>query len=228
VHPDKGRGSRRFARRMGIDPAWTGDDDTGLVIREGDEILHVESWHGFDLVESFQRSKLLFDEWDCDYVHVDTIGVGSGLHDMFLHAERRGRLGYPVIRVHCSETSPVDDDGECAKLRDWLWWKCRKFFRSYNVKFAGSFTDLAWGQLRDEIMAPTYKISNGKIKVEDKDEMKKRGVRSPNLADALNLTFYQDFDLFSVNYRVGNAASKRRDGYHSVWKKKPVSSWKAR
>jgi hypothetical protein len=77
-------------------------------------------------------------------------------------------------------------------------------------------------------MAPTYKISNGKIKVEDKDEMKKRGVRSPNLADALNLTFYQDFDLFAVNYRVGNAASKRRDSYHSVWKKKTSPSWKGR
>jgi hypothetical protein len=228
IHPDRGRANRRFARRMGVDPAWTGDDDTGLVIREGDEILHVESWHGFDLVESFQRAKILFDEWDCDFVHVDTIGVGSGLHDMFLHAEHKGRLGYPVIRVHCSESSPVDDDGECAKLRDWLWWKCRKFFRSRSVKFAGSFTDGVWGQLRDEIMAPTYKISNGKIKVEDKDEMKKRGVRSPNLADALNLTFYQDFDLFAVNYRVGNAASKRRDSYHSVWKKKTSPSWKGR
>jgi hypothetical protein len=228
IHHEEPKSLRKYRRRMGIDPAWTGDDDTGLVIREGDEILHAESWHGFDLVESFQRAKLLFDEWDCDYVHVDTIGVGSGLHDMFLHAPYRGKLGYPVIRVHCSESPPADDDGSCAKLRDWLWWKCRKFFRTRTVKFGGSFENGDWKQLKSEIMAPTYKIANGKIKVEDKDEMKKRGVRSPNLADALNLTFYQDYELFQSQYSNGMKSARKRDGYHDVWKKKRSSGWKSR
>ena len=224
----KNKSERKYKRRMGIDPAWTGDDDTGLVIREGDQILHVEYWHGFDVVESFQRAKMIFDEWDCDYVHVDTIGVGSGLHDMFLHANYRGKMGYPVIRVHCSERAPEDDDGECAKLRDWLWWKCRKFFRTRNVKFAGAFASEVWGQLRDEIMEPTYKITNGKIKVEDKDEMKKRGLRSPNLADALNLTFFQDYEMFQVRYATDSKISVGRDRYRDIWKKKKVTSWKAR
>lgn len=199
--PESGIPPKRGVRRMGIDPAWTGDDDTGVVIREGTRILHIESWHGFDTVESFNRAKLIFDEWDCDYVHIDTIGVGAGIYDSFMHAEYKGGLGYPTVRVHASESAPEDEDGKCAKLRDWLWWKARKFFRSKLVVYVGAAGDDEWRQLKTELGNPTYKIlPNGNIKVEDKDEMKKRGLRSPNLADALNTTFYGDYDLFRVKY----------------------------
>ena len=44
--------------------------------------------------------------------------------------------------------------------------------------------------LESELVAPRFKFqSNGKLKVESKDELKKRGLRSPDLADALMLTF---------------------------------------
>lgn len=215
---------KKAIRRMGIDPAWTGDDDTGVVIREGNEILHVESWHGFDTVESFERAKVIFDEWDCDYVHIDTIGVGAGIYDNFCHAPYRNRIGYPAIRVHASESAPEDKDGKCAKLRDWLWWKCRRFFRDKQVSFAGYSNDSEWDSLRVELISPTYKIQNGLIKAEGKEEMKKRGLKSPNLADALNLTFYQDYDLFKESYLKNSDIQER---YRK--KKKPqIQSWKGR
>jgi len=217
-------GEKKFKRRMGIDPAWTGDDDTGVVIREGDEILHCEYWHGFDTVESFQRAKLIFDEWNCDVVHVDTIGVGAGVYDNFKHAIWRGQLGYPAIKVHCSESAPVDKDGKCAKLRDWLWWKSRKFFRTHQVRFAGLPDSPAWAQLKTELLAPTYCIQGGCVKAEEKDDMKKRGLRSPNLADALNTTFYQDYETFHETY---TSASEIREKF-SKKKKQIVRSWKSR
>jgi hypothetical protein len=131
--------------------------------------------------------------------------------------------------VHSSESSPEDQDGQCAKLRDWLWWKCRKFFRTRTVKFAGTLDVGDWRQLRDEICAPTYKIANGKIKVEDKDEMKKRGIRSPNLADALNLTFFRDYEMWQVNYASSSGTRQRKDSYHDIWKKKKAPlGWKSR
>jgi hypothetical protein len=197
-----------------------------VVIREGDEILHVEFWHGYDIVETFHRARMLFEEWDCDEICIDTIGVGAGLYDMFCHAMYKGKIGYPTIRVHCSERAPEDEDGDCAKLRDWLWWKCRKFFRTKSVKFAGSYDDPTWKQLRDEILSPTYKIQNGQIKVEGKDEMKKRGLRSPNLADALNVTFYDDFGLFGVSYTIGSLRQKKADKYKEEWKTDKARSWK--
>jgi len=221
--PEGGIPPKRGIRRMGLDPAWTGDDDTGVVIREGTRILHVESWHGFDTVESYTRAKLIFDEWDCDYIHIDTIGVGAGIYDSFMHAEHKGKLGYPAVRVHASESAPEDEDGKCAKLRDWLWWKARKFFRSKSVVYVGAAGDEEWRQLKTELGNPTYKIlPNGSIKVEDKDEMKKRGLRSPNLADALNTTFYGDYELFRVNYVRPQTLLER----FGKKKKKPKVGWK--
>ena len=214
---------RTFKRRMGIDPAWTGEDDTGVVIREGDKILHAESWHGFDLVESFNRLKVLWDEWKVDVGLIDTVGEGAGLYDMFRHANYRGNLGYPVIKVHCSERAPEDKDGDCKTLRDWLWWKSRKFFRTKVVKFAGLPEDKAWKQLKHELLAPTYKIMSGKVVAESKDEMKKRGLRSPNLADALNTTFFQDYETFKESYTYAPEREQRNKK-----RKKSVRSWKTR
>lgn len=218
-------GNRSAKRRMGLDPAWTGDDDTGVVIREGDEILHIESWHGFDLVDTFNRAKLLFDEWDCDAIHIDAIGVGAGVHDMFAHAvwEKKGVLGYPVIKVMASDSAPVDRDGVCNKMRDWLWWKSRRFFRTRVVKYRGPHENPEFLKLKNELAAPTYKIMpNGSIQVESKDDLKKRGVMSPNVADALNLTFYGDSDLFREVY-IKNSELKERFGKK---RKKNAVGWK--
>lgn len=216
--------TRTHKRRMGIDPAWTGEDDTGVVIREGDNILHVESWHGFDLVESFNRLKILWDEWKVEVGHIDTVGVGAGLYDMFRHAVWNNRIGYPVIKVHCSESAPADKDGECRTLRDWLWWKSRKFFRSRPVHFDGLPEDPVWKQMKMELLAPTYKIASGKVVAESKDDMKKRGLRSPNLADALNTTFFQDYEIFQETY----SKLENLSGNQKKCRKKIPRSWKTR
>lgn len=216
--------TKECKRRMGVDPAWTGEDDTGVVIREGDKVIYAEFWHGFDLVESFNRLKVIWDEMKVDVAHIDVVGVGAGLYDMFRHAIYRGDIGYPVIKVMCSERAPEDKDGACKSLRDWLWWKSRKFFRTRRVSFSGLPEDIAWKQLRSELLEPTYKIVNGKVIAESKEDMKKRGLRSPNLADALNTTFYQDYDLFRESYSrpVNDLINKKRE------KKKLLRSWKSR
>lgn len=190
---------KRFQRRMGVDPAWMGDDDTGVVIREGERILHAESWHGFDLVESLNRIRILFSEWKCDWIHVDAIGVGAGLYDMLNHSVYKDRIGYPVVKVMASASAPEDSEAPCKSMRDWLWWKCRQYFRTKHPYFVGDVSDDGFQQLKKEICEPTYRISNGRVVAESKDELKKRGLKSPNIADALNLTFLGDYELFNEN-----------------------------
>lgn len=220
--PEEGDGQKHGIRRLGVDPAWTGEDDTGVVIREGDRLLHAESWHGFDLVESCERVKFLFREWQCDYVHVDTIGVGAGLYDMLRHAMCGGRVGFPTVSVMASERAPMDKDAACRTLRDWMWWKCRKFFRRRPVRIL--MPEDEWARLRTEVLAPTYRLSQGKIVAESKDDLKKRGVRSPNIADALNLTFVGDFQTFSETY-AGQSEMDRRRGIQKR-KLRHGRSWK--
>jgi hypothetical protein len=73
---------------------------------------------------------------------------------------------------------------QAAKLRDELWLTTRDWLATRAVHIPKN------DDLRQELVAPTYTfLSNGKLKVESKGELKKRGMRSPDLADALCLTF---------------------------------------
>jgi len=69
-------------------------------------------------------------------------------------------------------------------LRDELWFKCREWFEARDCQMPDH------EELLQELCSLRFKIlSSGKFKAEGKDEMKKRGLRSPDLADAFVLTF---------------------------------------
>ena len=81
------------------------------------------------------------------------------------------------------------------KLRDELWGRFKEEIRLGAV----SLWDNEDEDLCGELSSPKYRIE-GVIKVESKDEMKKRGVKSPNIADAHILTCY----LPSEEYHLTN------------------------
>jgi phage terminase large subunit len=70
------------------------------------------------------------------------------------------------------------------RLRDELWLKGREWFQEKSCSMPQDNALIA------ELTAPTYTFSStGKMVVESKADMKKRGMRSPDLADAFLLTF---------------------------------------
>jgi len=72
----------------------------------------------------------------------------------------------------------------CARLRDELWFKGREWFQDKACTMPKDEALIA------ELTGPTYTFtSTGKMLVESKADMKKRGMRSPDLADAFLLTF---------------------------------------
>ena len=81
-----------------------------------------------------------------------------------------------------SETASLKD--RFNRLRDELFWSAREWFEARDCKIPGDDT------LISELTGIRYKyLSSGKLKIESKDEMKKRGQRSPDVADAFVLTF---------------------------------------
>jgi hypothetical protein len=197
---------------MGVDVARMGADDTAVVIRQGRNILHCQSWHGHDLVESRRRIEVLQGEWKAKHILVDTIGNGSGLYDELRHR------GYPVISIDVTQAALEDGDARCHRLRDSLWWRARQYFRR-GVHFCGSSQAPEWSGLAKELGAPTYDARSGVVKVESKDDLKKRHVPSPNRADALIHTLLYDFQIHVHAKRPKDrkAAGKRRDIRRS-WK----------
>lgn len=160
----------------GVDVARFGDDRSVLVKRRGNVVEEVKAWTGADLMETVGRvvAEARIDK--PEVIMVDSIGLGAGV------ADRLRELGFNVRDVNVAETASMDPTA--AKLRDELWLACRNWLATRAVSLPKH------DELRQELVAPTYTfLSNGKIKVEGKGDMKKRGMRSPDIADALCLTF---------------------------------------
>lgn len=169
----------------GLDVARFGDDSTALAKRcMNAQLEPVSEWWGKDLM---QTCGLVKEEWDRSAItgkrpqaiNVDVIGIGAGVVD------RLRELGLPAFGVNVAESEAVNSGPrKYSRLRDELWFKSREWFEGRDCILCDDDDTIG------ELTGPTYSIlSNGLIKVEGKDEMKKRGVKSPNRADAWNMTF---------------------------------------
>jgi hypothetical protein len=160
----------------GLDVARFGDDRTVLCKRQGNVVIEYRAWSGADLMQTVGR---VINEAATDNpaeIMVDAIGLGAGV------ADRLREQGLNVRDVNVAEVSALNPIA--SKLRDEVWLTLKDWLGKRMCRLPKS------EELRGELVGPTYTfLSNGKIKVEAKTDMKKRGLRSPDIADALCLTF---------------------------------------
>lgn len=165
----------------GLDVARFGGDRSALAKRHGQVLLEpIKTWQNKDLME---LAGIVLTEYEaCNYstrpqaIYIDAIGLGAGL------ADRLRELDLPAVAISVSETASLKD--RFGRLRDELFWSAREWFEGRDVFIPEDDT------LIQEITSIRYKyLSTGKLKVESKDEMKRRGQRSPDVADAFVLTF---------------------------------------
>ena len=184
---------------LGVDPARHGGDKTVLLLRQGSVILDIQSYAKLDGVEV---ADLVIDyvyRNEVDACFVDTVGVGGPIYDML----KRNR---DCKWVSVESSRRAKDPDKFMRLRDELWWKCREWFANENpcipddVDLINQLTDIK------------YSDESGKIKVEGKSMMKKRVGGSPDIADALNLTFYMDDRRFIQD----READRYSEGFASV------------
>jgi hypothetical protein len=166
---------------IGIDVARYGDDSTVITTCRGmvtTDIREYQHLSGIQVAE--WASSVLADQKDAvDVPHgvgVDIIGVGASVYD---HLERYGniQLLYPI---NVSE-SPANDV-RFDKLRDEILWRVREEFQQGIVKIPNR------PELMNECNTIKWAIQpSGKIKIESKKDMKKRGLSSPNFLDSYAL-----------------------------------------
>lgn len=169
-------------RIWGLDVARFGMDRTTLVKRQGNTLLEKPTWwRGKDLMQTVGKVTALYEKSQYtdkpDWIVVDSIGIGAGVVDGLR------QNGIPVRGVNVSEAPSVGD--RFMRLRDDLYWRMREWFERMDVRIPDDCDELI-----GELVMPRYEYrQNGKIKVESKQELKKRLGRSPDLSDALMLTF---------------------------------------
>jgi len=173
----------------GLDVADEGDDHNAACFRYGGYVPMIETWRGVDPLRAADYFlDMLKDPEDedeelkgeeIDLVNVDGTGVGASSAP---YLQRQG-LDARKIMVASSPTYDIEQ-GEFGILRDQLFWSLREWLRTDTGAMLPPDE-----KLLEELKTPTYSIKNGKIKVMDKDTMKKALGRSPDRMDALCLTF---------------------------------------
>lgn len=167
----------------GLDVARFGSDKTALLKRRGNVVTDITQWQGLDLMQTVGRVKAEYDALPFhdrpSQIIVDVIGMGGGVVD------RLRELGLPVRGVNVAETPSMA--GTYLNLRAELWFKVKGWLEGRASKIPRNETLIA------ELASIRYAFqSTGKIKAESKEDMKKRGIASPNIADALCLTMAGD------------------------------------
>jgi len=165
----------------GVDIARFGGDRSALAKRKGNVLIEpIKTWQGKDLMETVgiiltEYESVPYFERPSELL-VDSIGLGSGVVDRLVE------LGLPARGINVSESPALRE--KYMKLRDELWFRAREWLEARDCKLAKD------EKLIHELASVRYTItSNGKFKAEGKDQMKKRGLKSPDLADAFVLTF---------------------------------------
>lgn len=173
------------------DPSWTGSDELVIAKRQGlaFSILKVMAKNDDDtLVAGFLAG--YEDEFNADAVFID-LGYGTGIYSAGKHMNRKW-----ILVSFGGESSKPGYANKRAEMygdiRDWL-------------KEGGALPDDA--QLCEEL--PSVEADtrmNGEIILESKEDMKERGLASPNRADALALSF-----AFPVRKKVRNDPVRRQE-----------------
>lgn len=123
-----------------------------------------------------------YTEYRADAVFVDGTGVGGGVVD------RLRQLRVPCIDINFGAKSDTDGFAgdqpgtKYANKRAEMWGGLRDWLKG------GAIPDNP--QLVEELSSPQYAFNvRNEIQLEKKEDMKKRGRSSPDIADALALTF---------------------------------------
>jgi hypothetical protein len=161
---------------MGVDVARFGDDRSVIVFRQGRSMEPPITMQGIDNMALAGRIANLIEDRDPDAVFID-VGGGAGVID------RLRQLDYDVVEVNFG--AKAIHPNLYVNKRSEMWWGIREW-----IDNGGAIPNES--TLKAELATPTYTYDSlGRRALESKDEIKKRlqGGSSPDIADALALTF---------------------------------------
>ena len=187
---------------LALDPATSGTDDIALVHRWGANLMSGKLWQEEDTMKiAYQVRDWLKAEgksFRFKFLAVDAIGDGKGVYDKLSEMKENGEL-INVEQVFSYKSSREANDKErYDRFRDETWQKMKEWFINEKPHFSVEYEEL-WEELQEEITGLTFDFTTrGALKLESKKDLRKRGVKSPNLGDALAMTFSRHDDIYKA------------------------------
>jgi hypothetical protein len=163
-------------RLMAVDVARFGDDQSVIVYRHGRKLEPLEKFRGLDTMQLAAIVANRINKLRPDAVMVDGVGVGGGVVDRLRH------LGHSIIDVNAGSAPDRENRATHYNKRAEMWDRMREW-----LEFGDIPDDR---ELSDDLIGIEYGYDmKMRIQLEKKEDMKKRGLSSPDCADALSLTF---------------------------------------
>lgn len=207
-------------RILGFDVADEGDDANATVLRHGSVVTDMRQWRGQDVIYSADKVYLYAQEQDIDCIVYDNIGVGAGVKAQF--RRKNGKVqtlgfnaGGAVYKPDAKYTDDKKNRDMFANIKAQAWWMVRdRFYKTWRavhhgdsypedqlVSLSSSLHELEY--LTAELSRPQVDYDqNGRVKAESKKDMKKRGIPSPNRADALVMAFAPVQGGLNINPKI--------------------------
>jgi hypothetical protein len=167
---------------IGVDPAISDRDRTAIIRRKGRNAYNLEKVGNYNTMEICGLLKRIITNEKPHKVYVDCIGIGAGIVD------RLQEMGYDCVEgVNVARSA--NDKERYRNLRAELWSEMRDWMaQEMPVQIPDS------DDLHGELCSLGFKhTSNGQLQIESKDDLRARGMPSPDGADALSLTFFGGF-----------------------------------
>lgn len=162
---------------LGVDPARYGNDKAALVLNTDGKIEVVNTFQTMDLMELAARTHKYALDLGVDQVRVDSIGVGGGVMDRLVQLNNAAGKPYAVIEMIASTTS-IPDRTLHRNARAYWYDSFKHKLRTGNLDIPDDKSFL------NELSRVRYSYPNGVMLIESKEDMRKRGVASPDILDA--------------------------------------------
>lgn len=189
-------------RLLAVDPARFGDDRTSLIKREGRVAFGQRSYTKKDTMEVVGIVHREIQDYKPDRVFVDVGGLGAGVVD------RLKEMGYGRLICAVNGGEKAMDPEKFANKRAETWALMKEWLNDRPAQIPDK------DSLHSDLCAPKYKYdSKSRLVLESKQDMKKRGVRSPDEADALALTFAEPVVTKRTSYVRKFSAADQIVGY---------------
>lgn len=162
---------------IGVDPARYGKDRTGIIRRQGRHAFGLDLYNKKNTMEVAGIVANLIRKEKPSRVFIDEGGLGAGVIDRLNELEFRAS----VTPVNFGSRATLDT--QYVLMRDQMYGELGDWMKG-NVQIPDS------DELQSDLIASTYTYdSNNRLRIDSKEKLRAKGLRSPDSADALALTF---------------------------------------
>jgi hypothetical protein len=187
----------------GLDVAGGGKNRNVWTARRGCSVERIEQWQHLGPIRTALKAADLTEQSAATQLSYDGVGIGEGVTDAFDTVEREFHFVWLAIYGGNPATETMHPDGKTSRerylnLRAELWMTMRaRFERTYEfveLEIAHDPDEMISIPNHNDLIAQLsqplmFRTLTDKVKIESKDDMKRRGIESPDYADSLAYTF---------------------------------------